>query len=107
MSLQNDEDLDRAAMALKALLPHASRWRSLSLPYMMEEVNEQLGNASLPNLVELTLHPISEEDENYSNDMASPQEPGSPGGLGLRGMAVGFAGVVTRDVGEAGPASRW
>ncbi|KIO24026.1 hypothetical protein M407DRAFT_26555, partial [Tulasnella calospora MUT 4182] len=69
MSLQDDEDLDRAAMALKALLPHASRWRSLSLPYMMEEVNEQLGDASLPNLVELTLHPISEEDENYSNDV--------------------------------------
>ncbi|KAG8919357.1 hypothetical protein FRC00_011451, partial [Tulasnella sp. 408] len=68
MPLRDDEGVDRASMALKALLPQASRWRSLSLPYMMDEISEQL--SSLPNLVELTLHPITEEDGNFSSDLS-------------------------------------
>ncbi|KAG8942872.1 hypothetical protein FRC04_003447 [Tulasnella sp. 424] len=68
MSLRDDEVLDRVDVALKALIPLASRWRSLSLPYMVYEINELLGSTSLPNLIELFLLPISQEDEDYSND---------------------------------------
>ncbi|KAG8978555.1 hypothetical protein FRB90_008398 [Tulasnella sp. 427] len=62
-SLRDDvSDFDCAVATLKVLSPHASRWRSLSLPCFVPTLVESISSLGLPNLVDLVLVPRSARD---------------------------------------------
>ncbi|KAG8978762.1 hypothetical protein FRB90_008367 [Tulasnella sp. 427] len=58
--------VDSAVAALKFLSPHASRWRSLSIPCLVPTLVELISCLSLPNLVDLVLVPRTARDAEYS-----------------------------------------